>query len=439
MPIYEQETNTREYLDKVRRSNKCAICGNELVLLWDMRLHKAYLQCKANPHHQGIEREASHYEREGLEALAISKRRKIMEEAHGEEKTKALSRYMGGSVVMTKSVATEIVETLWGDAPAIEKTKCVLLCQTYQLNPLMKHLYLVGYKRKVNGQLVVDRSGNQVYDWSIQMGIGATRLLAQRKHSYSYLDMTPRRATKAEIEKILGDTADPGSIYGFVWIKDTVTGAEAFGLRGIKKNENIKGVEKGNTHLNQACVRAERLALDRQYPGEMPQNIETVDEQYMEIKVPDVGQVNTRTGEIINGESRELPESEPESVPPTKEHWCEVHNCAFELKTGKFGTFYAHKKPEGGWCNEKKKKEEPPMVEPEPEPVQELVEDEKQPSQATWPHLATVGELFTRAKNYNLTRQAVFAINEIGDSSEISDLDEAWLRVAKDKGFNPPE
>lgn len=80
------------------------------------------------------------------------------------------------------------------------------------------------------------------------------------------------------------------------------------------------------------------------------------------------------------------------------------------------------------------------MAEPEPEPVQELVEDEKQPSQGQgWPHLSTVGELFTRGKNYNLTRQEVFIINEITDSSELSDLDEAWLRVAKDKGFTQPE
>ena len=205
-----------------------------------------------------------------------------MTEEHGKEKTKALSRYMGGGIVMTKSIATEIVETLWRDAPDIEKTECILLCQTYQLNPLMRHIYLVGYRcRDRAGEYITDRQGNYVLDWSIMIGIGATRLMAQRKHNYSYLDMTPRKATQEEIDKILGDTADPDSIYGFVHIKDIDTQAEAFGLRGIRKKEKIKGEEKGNTHLNLACIRAERLALDRQYPGEMPQGVEVVDERYM--------------------------------------------------------------------------------------------------------------------------------------------------------------
>ncbi|GAJ02707.1 unnamed protein product, partial [marine sediment metagenome] len=113
-------------------------------------------------------------------------------------------------------------------------------------------------------------------------GIGATRLMAQRKHNYSYLDLTPRKATQEEIDAILGDTADPNTIYGFCHLKDIESGAEAYGLRGISKKERIKGEEKGNTHLNMACVRAERLALDRQYPGEMPQGVEVVDERFIE-------------------------------------------------------------------------------------------------------------------------------------------------------------
>ena len=205
-----------------------------------------------------------------------------MEQEHGAEKTKVLAKYIGTGAI-TKAIATEIVETLWGEAPPIEKTKAILLCQTYQLNPLMKHLYLVGYKRRDrDGNYIEDGQGNLVLDWSMQIGIGATRLMAQRKHNYSYLDLTPRKATQEEIDRILGDTADPDSIYGFVHLKDVDTGAEAFGLRGIGKNERIKGEEKGNTHLNMACVRSERLALDRQYPGEMPQGVEVVDERFTE-------------------------------------------------------------------------------------------------------------------------------------------------------------
>jgi len=221
-----------------------------------------------------------------------------MVQKYGPEKTRKLVKYAGTGAI-TKAIATEIVETLWGEAPPIEKTKAILTCQTYQLNPLMRHIYLIGYKRRDrSGKYIVDDQGNFVQDWSMQIGIGATRLLAQRKHNYSYLDLTPRKATQEEIDKILGDTADPGSIYGFCHIKDLDTGAEAFGLRGIEKNASIKGQEKGNTHLNMACIRSERLALDRQYPGEMPPNVEVVDERYIdaEYKVVEVKTDDTRGG-----------------------------------------------------------------------------------------------------------------------------------------------
>ena len=237
-----------------------------------------------------------------------------MEQEHGAEKTRVLAKYIGTGAI-TKAIATEIVETLWGDAPPIEKTKAILLCQTYQLNPLMKHIYLVGYKRRDReGNYIEDGQGNLVLDWSMQIGIGATRLMAQRKHNYSYLDLTPRKATQEEIDTILGDTADPNSIYGFVHVKDVDTGAEAFGLRGIGKNERIKGEEKGNTHLNMACVRAERLALDRQYPGEMPQGVEVVDERFIDVDYRVVGETGgAGVSPLKEGEKSGEPRGEEET------------------------------------------------------------------------------------------------------------------------------
>jgi len=322
-PIYESPEKSIADLQAIRKANRCAVCGGWLNVFLDNNPDspnkgKAFVACNDWPrtHHEGIQREASEYEQKGMDALNIPTRRKIMNKEFGEEKTTVLAKYMGGGIVMTRSIATEIVETLWGDAPLIEKTKCILLCQTYQLNPLMKHIYLIGYKRYENQKLVVDQNGKAVLDWSIQQGIGATRLLAQRKHNYSYMDMTPRKATQEEIDKILGDTADTGSIYGFTHIKDVDTGAEAFGIRGIERDANIKGRDKGNTHLNMACIRSERLCLDRQYPGEMPPNIEVVDERYLEseVEVEGVGKVSTDTGEIIEGEARVL-EDEPEPPP----------------------------------------------------------------------------------------------------------------------------
>jgi hypothetical protein len=380
MPVYEEEgTLTRDDLQQLRRSNNCLECGGQLNVFYDLDAHMTFVACADWPrsHHEGITREPSRYEKGGLSELNIETRRQIMTQELGTEKTTALEKYSHTAVAspMTKAIATEIVNTLWGDAPLIEKQKCILLCQTYQLNPLMKHLYLVGYKRNVNGKPATDANGKLIMDWSIQIGIGATRLMAQRRHNYSYLDFTPRKASKEEVEKILGDTADPGSIYGFVHIRDQDSGAEAFGLRGIKLSDNIKGTEKGNTHLNQACVRAERLALDRQYPGEMPPpNLEVFDERFIE---PEYRVVDRGTGEILD-EGQADAEPLIEETDNGQVHWCAEHNCAFTLKNGRYGAFWAHKKDGGGWCNEKKansKKEEAPEPTPESsEPPASLID-----------------------------------------------------------------
>ncbi|GAI67448.1 unnamed protein product, partial [marine sediment metagenome] len=288
------------------------------------------IKCTKDINHSQIARPASlgPYDIPGFNLFNLKGRRKEMEQKYGPEKTKVLAKYVGTGAI-TKAIATEIVETLWGEAPPIEKTKAILLCQTYQLNPLMKHLYLVGYKRRDrDGNYIEDGQGNLVLDWSMQIGIGATRLMAQRKHNYSYLDLTPRKATKEEIDTILGDTADPNSIYGFVHLKDVDTGAEAFGLRGIGKNERIKGEEKGNTHLNMACVRAERLALDRQYPGEMPQGVEVVDERFIDTTYKVVDETGgegispliggEKSGETAGEEESGVESGETVSSPPKK-------------------------------------------------------------------------------------------------------------------------
>ena len=444
MPIYEVAgETTREDLDKLRRKHRCKECGGKLAVFYDLNEHKAYLACNdyQRSQHDGIEREASRWEKEGVESLTIERRNEIMAEEIGTEKTKALAKYMGG-VAMTKAIATEIVNTMWGEAPPVEKAKVILLCEAYQLNPLMKHLYLIGYKRKENGKLVVDSKGNQVYDWSIQMGIGATRLLAQRKHSFSYLDFTPRKATKAEIDKILGDTYDPNCIYGFVWIKDTKTGAEAFGLRGIPKTATIQGQDKGNTHLNQACVRAERLCLDRQYPGEMPTGVEIFDERYIDA---DYRVVN---GEAIEHEleisplRKEIIEKlqHPDPEPEAESHWCEEHNCAYELKQSKWGPFYAHKDPDGKWCNEKKKKATTAKQEPErtPQPSPEAVEQTTRPERDL-AGITTLNSLF-KACNEDFGMQPNDVVKELGYSSQMDITDtpkECYLRIAEAKCQKP--
>lgn len=355
------------------------------------------------------------------------------------ETTKALAKYMGPGIVMTRGAATEIVETLWGEAPMIEKKKCILMCQTYQLNPLFKHIHLIGYKRYKDRKLVVDSHGNAILDWSIQQGIGATRLLAHRKHNFSYLDMTPRRATKVEIDKVFGDEADPNSLYAFVYIRDNDTGAEVTACRGIPKDYNFKGKDKGNTLLNQVCIWTERLALDRQYPGEMP-DIEAVDEQYMEL--PDIGKVIESTGEIIEGEALSIGGSTPvgyEMVDSestvTNEHWCDEHQCEYQLKTSKSGAnWYAHK-TDGGWCNEGKKSakqasKQEAVPDEEPEAPSEPVKSTSAPARDP-DSIKTYNDLCV-ACNADYKMQPPDILKDLGVKSklDISDFADAYRQIA---------
>jgi len=189
----------------------------------------------------------------------------------------------------------------------------------------MKHIYLIKYNRYNKSREKVGE------DWSIQLGIGATRLMAQRKHNFSYLDDTPRRMAKEEGEKILGEDYHPEKgIYAIARLKDMKTGAEVSGWGFYGNDEpNPKGIEKGNSRINMACIRAERHAIDRQYPGDMPTGYDVVDEQFMDTPS---GMVDITTGEIkeetVEGVFEEVEEEKPETlvdeIPPIEEEVAEL-------------------------------------------------------------------------------------------------------------------
>ncbi len=140
----------------------------------------------------------------------------------------------------------------------------------------------------------------------------------------------------------------------------------------------VRGAErKGSEHLpivkdadRMAEKRAEAMGLRKAFSMPVPfQSWEEYEEQRAEKAI------DKTTGEIIEGAFREVPDAE-------EKHWCEEHSCGYDLKQGKFGPFYAHKHPEGGWCNESKKKEKPAKTEPKakaptdatPETISETVE-----------------------------------------------------------------
>ena len=298
MQVYESDELTRDKLETIRKANRCSVCGGWLNMFLDNNSDspnagKAFVACADWPStkHQGILREASEYEKEGLGALNIESRRKIMEKQFGEEKTRALAKYEGVKS-LTKNDAMVILESIWPEAPANEKLRAAMLCESYQLNPLRKHVFLIPFNK-----------GKKNESWATVMGIGATRLLASRKGSFSYVDDTPRIMTEEEQIKRFGQSYHE-RLYVIVKVKDPKTGAEAPGygwymkerektvwddqakrMVPVKKDGKVVlepndpyGSDKGHSIFNAASYRAERQALDRLRPGEMPNNIEVMDE-----------------------------------------------------------------------------------------------------------------------------------------------------------------
>ena len=285
-----------------------------------------------------------------------------MEQDLGPKKTKALDKYMG-VVSLTKPQAKEILVAVFPEAPEAEIARAVLLCASYGLNPLMKHCFLIPFNK-----------GKENESWATVIGIKAKRLLASRRGNYSYVGNTPRVMTKREQEAIFGEVYDD-RIVVITKVKDPATGAEAPGYgtwpktkinnRGQEVDNQPHGTEKGNSKFNMAAIRSESQALDRLRPGEMPEGIEVVPEEAAEAAIE---------GEYtITEESPDTPPaSEPAAEEPKpKQHWCEEHQCTFELKKKGTSTWYAHQLAGGGWCNEAKKKEAQPELTPEPAPEPE--------------------------------------------------------------------
>ncbi len=288
-----------------------------------------------------------------------------MENEHGTGMTTALEKArvpMTGA--LTQPQAMHILKLSYPKAPEDQVIRAAIFCRDFGLHPLAREVFLIPFNE-----------GKPNETWAMVVGIPANRKMAHAlKGEFSFLDDTPRAAYDSEIEKQFGKNSEEASLNVISITKlKGVPGNLAIGFGLYSKTETPKGMDKGNTKRNQANIRSERQAMDR-LPGPPIPKVEVVDERY--IDMPEIGKVEKVTGEIVEGEARELPDEEPTPpAPAAKEHFCVDHNCYYELKTGRFGGFYAHK-VEGGWCNEKKPKEK---VKAQPEPAPEL---EPQPIEA---------------------------------------------------------
>jgi len=301
--------------------NTCTCgCGAPFTLAWggSYGVQSHILKCSKDITHDTIARPAGigPYDIPGWNLFNLKGRRKEMVKELGNEKTTKLMKYEG-VVSLTKEGAMEILQTIWPDAPEVEVLKAAIICHQYGLNPLMKHVFLIPFKRRQKGMVVGE-------DWVTVLGIKASRLIAHRCGDFSYLDNTPRVMTEEEKKQILGEVGDQ-RIWAITKLSDS-KGNEAQGYGNWLKDEEPYGVEKGNTKANMAFIHSERNALERLFPGEMPQGVEVIDEQYVSeasfISAPEAGDEQKQKGEpsaTVAQESSELsdvPEGEGFSINP---------------------------------------------------------------------------------------------------------------------------
>ena len=116
-----------------------------------------------------------------------------MAENYGEDATKALAK-IPTTGALTQNQAMHILKLVYPKVPEDQIIRTALLCRDFGLHPLMKEVYIIGYKNKQGG-----------VDYSQVLGITASRkMAAQAKGEYSFLDDTPRAASQEEIIKQFG-------------------------------------------------------------------------------------------------------------------------------------------------------------------------------------------------------------------------------------------
>lgn len=224
-----------------------------------------------------------------------------MEQEHGQTAMTKLAPYRG-STALSNEQATEILKTIWPKAPDVEIWKAANICQTYGLNPLMKHLALLPFNKK-------DKTGKIIaIEWAIVIEIKATRLMAARKKGFSYIEDSPRVMTDEEQIRVFGEV-DQANLCTITVLQDKDQ-MVARGYGRWPKAKEPYGVEKGNTKFNMSSIRGERQAIDRLVPDTLPAGVEVMDEAFM----PPIT-VEPTTGEIVEAAAIVEPEVEQVSTP----------------------------------------------------------------------------------------------------------------------------
>ena len=293
------EGTTSKEVDAIVGRHVCGQCGRKTAAFLNPVTKERYIACSDVAHDAAsIVKEFT--PPKGEDTLNQEKQRRIdnVTETHGVDAAQMLmAKGLPLSGMLTEEQATEVLTTIWRDAPEIEVWKAAKVCHDFGLHPLLKHLYLIKYGTS----------------WTMVLGIGATRLMMSRRGAFGYTDNTPRIMTDDEQKAIFGDV-DKANIVAITKLR-TATGLEAQGYGKYPKTAgHFQGEDKGNTRANMAFIRSERNAFSRLNPDALPQGVDVVDERYQDTPS---GPVNTTTGELPpNGEFHETEGELPFTEPP---------------------------------------------------------------------------------------------------------------------------
>ena len=302
MPVLESQHNYEE-LKQLERTRQC-VCGANLVLCWGgNRFNEYILRCFKDIEHDVLARpyQPSPFAIPGYNLGHISQRRRNQLEKQLETRQPGAGKLMEfHGAVLNRQQADTIVNTLWPGAPAVEKAKAAMICVQYELNPLMKHLFIIPF-----GQ-------GEKAAWAVVLGIQANRLIAHRAGDFSYLDDTPRLMSEAEQVTILGEV-DKSNLWAITKLRDS-KGNVAQGYGNWPKDKAPQGVDKGNSKANMAMLRSERQGMDRLFAGKLPSGVDVIDAQYVQVSEPgDAVQLKADkdTGEISEATATVKPEAPP--------------------------------------------------------------------------------------------------------------------------------
>jgi hypothetical protein len=274
--------STYEELGKIAKTHKCQTCSANLSVAWggSFGIQDYIVRCTNNAGHKTFTRP---YQPTNFEIIEKKEMETMTQNSTAVGRPRVTT--------MTKNRATEIVNSLWGDAPNIEKAKAIMVCMDYGANPLMKHIFLIPFKKPDGGK-----------SWEMVFGIKFKRLLAYRVKPFSYADDTPRLMTEDEQKRIYGEVSRAFITAITILVDEKGNRYPGYGRWPVDREP--KGTDKGNSKANMAMIRSESQALEKMAPGQLPDDVGVVDTEFEELPTATKEiTVDRETGEIIEAQT----------------------------------------------------------------------------------------------------------------------------------------